>query len=204
MFVILFLANLRRKYMLDSIEVLEVFDTLDEKTNKSIDALIREFNEMKAGRANPHILDKIMVDYYGTPTPIKQIGNVTVPEARMLMIAVWDQSALKAVEKAILAANIGITPTNDGKNIRLIFPELTQERRKELAKQVKAAAENIKIQIRNARRDANTALKNLNKDKLISEDEQSVLEKDVDKNVSQAIDKVDRLTKEKEDEIMSV
>ena len=204
MFVILFLANLRRFNMLDSIEVLEVFDTLDEKTNKSIDALIREFNEMKAGRANPHILDKIMVDYYGTPTPIKQIGNVTVPEARMLMIAVWDQSALKAVEKAILAANIGITPTNDGKNIRLIFPELTQERRKELAKQVKAAAENIKIQIRNARRDANTALKNLNKDKLISEDEQAVLEKDVDKNVSQAIDKVDRLTKEKEDEIMSV
>ncbi len=204
MFVILFLANLRRKYMLDSIEVLEVFDTLDEKTNKSIDALIREFNEMKAGRANPHILDKIMVDYYGTPTPIKQIGNVTVPEARMLMIAVWDQSALKSVEKAILAANIGITPTNDGKNIRLVFPELTAERRKELAKQVKAAAENIKVQIRNARRDANDALKKLNKDKLISEDEQSTLEKDVDKNIAQAIEKVDKMTKEKEDEIMSV
>ncbi|MCR4875346.1 MAG: ribosome recycling factor [Clostridia bacterium] len=190
--------------MLDSIEVLEVFDTLDEKTNKSIEALIHEFNEMKAGRANPHILDKIMVDYYGTPTPIKQIGNVTVPEARMLMIAVWDQSALKSVEKAILAANIGITPTNDGKNIRLVFPELTAERRKELAKQVKAAAENIKVQIRNARRDANDALKKLNKDKLISEDEQSTLEKDVDKNIAQAIEKVDKMTKEKEDEIMSV
>ena len=190
--------------MLDSIEVLEVFDTLDEKINKSTDALLREFNEMKAGRANPHILDKIMVDYYGTPTPIKQVGNVTVPEARILMISVWDQSALKSVEKAILAANIGINPTNDGKNIRLIFPELTTERRKELAKQVKAAAENIKIQIRNARRDANTALKNLNKDKLISEDEQATLEKDVDKNVSQAIDRIDKLTKDKEDEIMSV
>jgi len=190
--------------MLDSIEVLEIFDSLDEKIAKSQDALVREFNEMKAGRANPHILDKVTVDYYGTPTPIKQIGNITVPEARMLLISVWDQSALKNVEKAILAANVGITPTNDGKNIRLIFPELTAERRKELAKQVKAAAENIKVQIRNARRDAMEGLKKLNKDKLISEDEQATLEKDVDKNVSQAIDKVDKMTKEKEDEIMSV
>ena len=190
--------------MLDSIEVLEIFDALDEKIQKAHDSLIHEFNELKAGRANPHILDKVMVDYYGTPTPIKQVGNITVPEARMLLITVWDQSALKNVEKAILAANIGITPTNDGKNIRLIFPELTAERRKELAKQVKAASENIKVQMRNARRDANDALKKLNKDKIISEDEQSTLEKDVDKNLSQAIDKVDKMTKEKEDEIMSV
>lgn len=190
--------------MLDSIEVLEVFDALDEKIKKAHDSLVHEFNDLKAGRANPHILDKVVVDYYGTPTPIKQVGNVTVPEARMLLITVWDQSIIKNVEKAILAANIGITPTNDGKNIRLVFPELTTERRKELAKQVKAISENIKVQMRNARRDANDSLKKLNKDKLISDDEQATLEKDVDKSLSQAIDNVDKMTKEKEAEIMSV
>lgn len=190
--------------MLDSIEVLEVFDEYDEKLKKGLDSLKYEFSTLKAGRANPHILDKVVVDYYGAPTPLKQMGNIQVPEARMILITVWDQSALKDVEKAILAANIGITPTNDGKCIRLIFPELTQERRKELAKQIKALSEQIKIQLRNARRDANDSLKKLKKDNIISEDEQTTLEKDVDKNLSQIIETVDKLTKEKEEEVMSV
>lgn len=190
--------------MLDSLEVLEVFDKYEQKLNKGLDSLRYEFSTLKAGRANPHILDKVMVDYYGSPTPLKQMGNISVPEARVLLISIWDQSALKDVEKAILAANIGITPSNDGKNIRLIFPELTQERRRDLAKQIKASAENIKIQLRNARRDANDDIKKLKKDNLVTEDEQATLEKDVDKQLAQAIEVVEKLSKEKEEEIMSV
>ncbi len=190
--------------MLDSVEVLEVFEKLETKLNKGIDSLLFEFGGMKAGRANPHILDKVVVDYYGSPTPIKSMANISVPEARILLISVWDQSALKDVEKAINAANIGINPTNDGKNIRLVFPELTQERRKELAKQIKTVSENVKVQLRNARRDANDDIKKLKKDNLITEDEQSTLEKDVDKQLADYIAKVDKLTKEKEDEVMSV
>ena len=190
--------------MLDSVEVLEVFEKLETKLNKGIDSLLFEFGGMKAGRANPHILDKVVVDYYGSPTPIKAMANISVPEARILLISVWDQSALKDVEKAINAANIGINPTNDGKNIRLVFPELTQERRKDLAKQIKTVSENVKVQLRNARRDANDELKKLKKDNLVTEDEQATLEKDVDKQLADYIAKVGKLTKEKEDEVMSV
>ena len=190
--------------MLDSLEVLEVFDKLETKLTKGIDSLNYEFAGLKAGRANPHILDNIVVDYYGTPTPLKQMGNVSVPEARMLVITIWDKSAIKDVEKAILASNIGITPSNDGSVIRLIFPELTSERRKELAKQIKAISENTKVQLRNARRDANDEIKKLKKDNIITEDEQATLEKDVDKQLSQAIDTVDKVTKKKEDEVMTV
>lgn len=185
-------------------EVLEVFDEFETKMSKSVASLQYEFNNMKAGRANPHLLDKITVDYYGTPTPLKQIGNVQTPEARMLMITVWDTSILKEVEKAIIAANIGITPNNDGKVIRLVFPELTEERRKELCKSIKALAENTKVALRNARRDINDSIKKFKKDNLISEDEVGVYEKDVDKKLAEQVDIVDKMTKEKEREVLSV
>ncbi len=185
-------------------EVLEVFDEFETKMSKSVASLQYEFNNMKAGRANPHLLDKITVDYYGTPTPLKQIGNVQTPEARMLMITVWDTSILKDVEKAIIAANIGITPNNDGKVIRLVFPELTEERRKELCKSIKALAENTKVALRNARRDINDSIKKFKKDNLISEDEVGVYEKDVDKKLAEQVDIVDKMTKEKEQEVLSV
>lgn len=185
-------------------EVLEVFDEFETKMSKSVASLQYEFNNMKAGRANPHLLDKITVDYYGTPTPLKQIGNVQTPEARMLLISVWDTSILKEVEKAIIAANIGITPNNDGKVIRLVFPELTEERRKELCKSIKALAENTKVALRNARRDINDSIKKFKKDNLISEDEVGVYEKDVDKKLAEQVDIVDKMTKEKEQEVLSV
>lgn len=185
-------------------EVLEVFDEFETKMSKSVASLQYEFNNMKAGRANPHLLDKITVDYYGTPTPLKQIGNVQTPEARMLMITVWDTSILKEVEKAIIAANIGITPNNDGKVIRLVFPELTEERRKELCKSIKALAENTKVALRNARRDINDSIKKFKKDNLISEDEVGVYEKGVDKKLAEQVDIVDKMTKEKEQEVLSV
>lgn len=185
-------------------EVLEVFDEFETKMSKSIASLQYEFNNMKAGRANAHLLDKITVDYYGTPTPLKQIGNIQTPEARMLLITVWDTSILKEVEKAIIAANIGITPNNDGKVIRLIFPELTEERRKELCKSIKSLAENTKVALRNARRDINDSIKKFKKDNLISEDEVGVYEKDVDKKLAEQVDIVDKMTKEKEQEVLSV
>ncbi|MDE5616514.1 MAG: ribosome recycling factor [Clostridia bacterium] len=188
----------------EQMEVLEIFDEFETKMNKSISSLQYEFNNIKAGRANPHILDKIVVDYYGVPTPLKQIGNIQTPEARVLMITVWDTSILKEVEKAIIAANTGITPNNDGKVIRMIFPELTQERRKELCKNLKATAENTKVALRNARRDINDSIKKFKKDALISEDEASLYEKDVDKKLAEQIDVVDKMSKEKEQEILSV
>ena len=188
----------------EQMEVLEIFDEFETKMNKSISSLQYEFNNIKAGRANPHILDKIVVDYYGVPTPLKQIGNIQTPEARMLMITVWDTSILKEVEKAIIAANTGITPNNDGKVIRMIFPELTQERRKELCKNLRAMAENTKVALRNARRDINDSIKKFKKDSLISEDEASLYEKDVDKQLAEQIEVVDKMSKEKEQEILSV
>ncbi len=188
----------------EQIEVLEAFDEFETKMDKSIASLQYEFNNMKAGRANPHILDKIVVDYYGVPTPLKQIGNIQVPEARMLLISVWDTSILKEVEKAIIAANTGIMPTNDGKVLRMVFPELTQERRKELCKTLKALAENTKVALRNARRDINDSIKKMKKDSLISEDDAATYEKDVDKKLASQIDTVDKMTKDKEQEIMSV
>lgn len=188
----------------EQMEILEIFDEFETKMNKSVSSLQYEFNNLKAGRANPHILDKIVVDYYGVPTPLKQIGNIQTPEARMLMITVWDTSILKEVEKAIIAANTGITPNNDGKVIRMIFPELTQERRKELCKNLKAMAENTKVALRNARRDINDSIKKFKKDSLISEDEAGVYEKDVDKQLAEQIEVVDKMTKDKEQEILLV
>lgn len=188
----------------EKIEILEVFDKFEEKLGKGVTNLKGEFAKLKAGRANAHVLDKIFVDYYGTPTPIKQLGNISVPEARILMISVWDVSALKAVEKAINEANIGINPQNDGKVIRLIFPELTEARRKDLCKEIKAMGENTKIALRNARRDANDAVKKLKKDNVVTEDEVSLCEKEIDKLLADAVAEIDRATKDKEQEVMTV
>lgn len=188
----------------EKIEVLEVFDKFEEKLDKGVSNLVGEFAKLKAGRANAHVLDKIFVDYYGTPTPIKQLGNISVPEARILMISVWDVSALKAIEKAINEANIGINPQNDGKVIRLVFPELTEARRKELCKEIRAMSENTKIALRNARRDANDAIKKLKKDNVVTEDEVTVCEKEIDKLLAEAVAEIDKATKDKEQEVMTV
>lgn len=137
----------------------ELIMTYEDKMEKSLDNLYSEYTSIRAGRANPHILDKITVDYYGTPTPLQQVGNISVPEARMIVIQPWEASILKDIEKALLMSDLGLTPTNDGKMIRLVFPELTEERRKELVKDVKKKGENAKVAVRNIRRDAMDAIK---------------------------------------------
>ena len=141
----------------------------EEKMDKTIDSLMNDYASIRAGRANPHVLDKIKVDYYGTPTPIQQVGNISVPEARMILIQPWEKSLLKAIEKAIQTSDLGINPNNDGSCIRLIFPELTEDRRKELAKDVKKKGENAKVAVRNIRRDANDTFKKMEKNDEISE-----------------------------------
>lgn len=153
----------------------------DDKMQKSLKNLQEEFGGIRAGRANPHVLDKLRVDYYGTPTPIQQVANVNVPEPRMIQIQPWEPSMVKVIEKAILTSDLGINPTNDGKAIRLVFPELTEERRKELAKDIKKKGEAAKVAVRNIRRDANEALKKLGKKEDISEDEIKELEGNVQK-----------------------
>ena len=188
----------------DILEVEVVFDDLNDRSNKTIANFKSELMGMRAGRANPHILDKVTVDYYGTPTPINQMANISVPEARMLVISVWDASAIKAVEKAIIAANVGIFPTNDGKVLRLVFPELTEERRRALCKDVKVLNESTKVAIRNIRRDAIEELRALKKDSIVTEDEYSKFEKDVDKVVSATMAEIDKITDAKNTEIMSV
>lgn len=185
-------------------EVAMVFDDLEERTAKTISNLRTELQSLRAGRANPHILDKVTVPYYGVDTPINQMANITVPEARMLVINVWDQSVLKAVEKAIIAANVGIFPTNDGKVLRMVFPELTEERRRALVKEVKVAGENAKVAVRNIRRDAIDLLRGYKKDSVVTEDDLFALEKDVDKAVNAAISEIDKVCSDKETEIMAV
>ena len=182
-------------------EKLQPYET---KMQKSLDALEREYTTIRAGRANPHILDKLKVDYYGTPTPLQQVGNVTVPEARVLMIQPWESKLIKDIEKAILASDIGITPTNDGKSIRLVFPELTEERRKELAKDVKKKGDAAKTAVRNIRRDANDLLKKLEKGGEITEDELADGEDQIQKLTDKMIAKVDKAVEEKTAEIMTV
>ena len=181
-------------------EKLQPYET---KMQKSLDALEREYTTIRAGRANPHILDKLKVDYYGTPTPLQQVGNVTVPEARVLMIQPWESKLIKDIEKAILASDIGITPTNDGKSIRLVFPELTEERRKELVKDVKKKGEAAKVAVRNIRRDANDAFKKLAKQD-VSEDEVKELEDKIQKSTDKYIKEVDAAVDAKSKEIMTV
>ena len=175
-----------------------------ERTDKTISVLNGEYITIRAGRANPHILDKVLVDYYGTPTPINQVGNLSVSEGRCLIIAPWDASMLKVIEKQLLAENLGITPVNDGKIIRLTFPALTEERRKELVKQIKKMAEDSKVAVRNIRRDGMDALKKMKNNKELSEDEHASCEKDVDKVISEAIEKIEKLCADKEKDILSV
>ncbi|HIT73567.1 ribosome recycling factor [Tyzzerella sp. An114] len=176
----------------------------EEKMTKTIAALDAEFNTIRAGRANPHVLDRITVDYYGTPTPINQVGNITVPEARLIQIQPWDASLLKAIEKAINTSELGINPSNDGKVIRLVFPELTEERRKELTKDVKKKSEASKVAIRNIRRDAIDAFKKMEKKKEIPEDELKSLEEKIQKITDKFIAEIDKKTESKCKDILSV
>lgn len=189
---------------INTIEMMEVFDTYEEKSVKTVNNIKNEFLSIRAGRANPHILDKVLVDYYGTPTPINQMGNVTISEARVLVVSVWDASALKDVEKAIINANIGINPNNDGKVIRLVFPELTEERRKQIVKEIRKMAEDAKVAIRSHRREANDAIKKYKKDSVITEDDATRYEKEVDKILNAKIEEIDKILKDKEQEVMSV
>ncbi|MCM1438591.1 MAG: ribosome recycling factor [Roseburia sp.] len=182
----------------------EILLVLDDKLEKAVSVLKEDYAAIRAGRANPHILDKVTVDYYGAMTPVTQMANVSVQEGRCLVISPWDMSALKGIEKAIQISNIGLTPTNDGKVIRLVFPELTEERRRDLVKQIKKMGEDAKIAQRNVRRDAMDGLKKLKNDKSVSEDEFSAGEKEVEKLVSDAVSKVDAAVAAKEKEIMTV
>lgn len=182
-------------------EKLKVYDT---KMQKTMDSLDSEMGTIRAGRANPNVLNRIMVDYYGTPTPIQQVANVSVPEPRMIQIQPWEKSMLKVIEKAIMVSDLGINPTNDGTAVRLLFPELTEERRKELVKDVKKKGEGAKVAIRNIRRDANDMIKKQLKASEISEDEQKGAEDDIQKLTDEFIAKVDNLVDEKSKEIMTV
>ena len=189
-------------YGIDEVDI--IFDEMNEKIDKTMQNYITELRSIRAGRANPHILDKVVVDYYGTPTPINNMANVSVPEARLLVISPWDKSQLKAIERAILAANSGINPNNDGHVIRLVFPELTEERRRSTVKEAKTLVEESKIVMRNARRDAIDDLKKIQKASTITEDDLKNYTEDVDKILSKNTDEVDKLFKEKEQEILSI
>lgn len=175
----------------------------EEKMQKAYSYLETDYSAIRAGRANPHVLDKLRVDYYGTPTPIQQLGNVTVPEARVLQIAPWEKSMIKAIEKAIMASDVGITPSNDGVVIRLVFPELTEERRKDLVKDIRKKAEEGKVAVRNIRKSGNDALKKLGKTD-ISEDEVKQLEEQLQKMTDKYVKDVDALMEKKSKEIMTV
>ena len=183
---------------------MDIIENAQEKMNKTIAVLKRDLGSLRAGRANPQLLDRIMVDYYGTPTPINQMGTISSPEPRMLVISLWDLSMLSAVEKAIQKSDIGINPSNDGKLIRLIFPELTEERRKELVKSVRKKAEESKVAIRAIRRDANEAIKKDCKGSVITEEDQKRLEDKAQKATDAAIKDIDRICSEKEKELLEV
>ncbi len=176
----------------------------DEKMQKTMNNLSEEFGSIRAGRANPHVLDKLRVDYYGTPTPIQQVANVNVPEPRMIQIQPWEASMVREIEKAIMTSDLGINPTNDGKVIRLMFPELTEERRKELAKDVKKKGESAKVAIRNIRRDANDSFKKLAKSAEVSEDEVKELEEQAQKMTDKYIAEIDKAVESKTKEILTV
>ena len=176
----------------------------EEKMKKTLASLEAELTTIRAGRANPHILDKLTVDYYGAPTPLQQVANITVPEARMIQIQPWESSLIKGIEKAILTSDLGLNPNNDGKVIRLIFPELTEERRKDLVKEVKKKGEAAKVAVRNIRRDANDAYKKLKKEEDVSEDEIKELEDKIQKLTDKYIKDVDAAVENKGREIMTV
>lgn len=182
----------------------EIMNTLTQKTEKTKNVLKEDLNSVRAGRANPTLLDKIMVDYYGVSTPLKNIANVSAPEPRMLMITPFDPKSIQEIEKAINIANLGINPSNDGKLIRLVIPQLTEERRKELTKLIKKMGEESKIAVRNERRDANENLKKLEKDGQITEDELKKEMNEVQKKIDTCIKDIDDIIEEKEKEIMEV
>ena len=190
--------------MTENEQVEEIFLVLEDKLDKTVSVLRENFAAIRAGRANPHILDKLQVEAYGMMSPLQQLGNVAVADARCLVISPWDKSLLKAIEKAILASNIGITPTNDGTVIRLVFPELTEERRKELVKQVKKMGEESKVAARNIRRDAMESLKKLKTNKEISEDEAKNAEIDVEEKIGKCIEEIDKTVSAKEKELLTV
>lgn len=174
-----------------------------DKMKKAYEFLEADYAAIRAGRANPHVLDKLRVNYYGTPTPIQQVGNVTVPEARIIQIAPWEKSLLKEIEKTIQVSDIGINPTNDGNVIRLVFPELTEERRKDLVKEVKKKAEDGRVAVRNIRRDGNDAFKKLAKTE-VSEDEIKQLEEELQKLTDKYIKDIDAMMESKSKEILTV
>lgn len=182
----------------------EKLKVYEEKMNKTMGNLSDEFGSIRAGRANPHVLDRIRVDYYGTPTPIQQVANVSVPEPRLIQIAPWEPNMVKEIERAIQTSDIGINPTNDGKMIRLVFPELTEERRKELAKEVKKKGENAKVALRNIRRDGIEQFKKLSKQEDVSEDQIKDLEDDIQKLTDRFVSEVDKAVEEKTKEVMTV
>ena len=180
------------------------YTNIKEKKEKAINSYAERLAEVRAGRANPSILNKVKIDYYGTPTPINQVAGVSVPEARLIVIQPWDASILKEIEKAILAADIGINPNNDGKVIRLAFPELNEERRKEIVKDIKKMAEEAKVVVRNARRDGIDEAKKLQKDGEITEDELKQAESEIQKITDKNIEEIDNILNKKEQEVMSV
>lgn len=184
--------------MIDELKVYE------DKMQKTIENLLESYNGIRAGRANPHLLDKIKVDYYGTPTPLQQVGNISVPEARVIVIQPWEKSLIKEINKAINMSDIGINPTDDGSVIRLVFPELNEERRKELAKQIKKLGEEAKTACRNVRRDANEFTKKMEKNGDMTEDDHKDADKDVEKITTKAIERIDKEVEAKTKEIMTV
>ena len=175
-----------------------------EKMEKSFSNMIEEFGTIRVGRANPKVISKITVDYYGTQTPIQQVGNISVPEPRILQIQPWESNMIKTIEKAIQKSDLGINPTDDGQTIRLVFPELTEDRRKELAKDVQKRSEGVKVTIRNARRDGNDEFKKLRKDSQISEDDEKDFQAELQKLTDKYIAKVDQVAEDKKKEIMTV
>ena len=185
-------------------DFMENIKDIEGRMQKSVDNLKEEYVTIRAGRANPHILDRLRVDYYGTPTPIQQVAHVSVPEARMIQIQPWEASLIKDIEKAILVSDLGLTPNNDGKTIRLVFPELTEDRRKELAKDIKKKGDNAKVAIRNIRRDANDAIKKENKAGDISDDEAKNSEDEIQKITDKYIAMIDSAIDDKTKEILTV
>lgn len=179
-------------------------EQFEEKMKKSIQSLTEEYATIRAGRANPHVLDKIMVDYYGQPSPLQTVANISVPEARVIQIQPWEASLVKDIEKALLVSDLGLTPNTDGKTIRLVFPELTEERRKDLVKDIKKKGENAKVAIRNIRRDANDTVKKQNKANEISDDEAKQMEDKIQKLTDKYVAEVDKMIENKSDEIMTI
>jgi ribosome recycling factor len=176
----------------------------EAKMIKSLDSIKEDYTGIRAGRANPHLLDKLTVDYYGQPSGIQAVANISVPEARVIQIQPWESKLIKEIEKAIIASDLGLNPSNDGKVIRLVFPELTEDRRKDLVKDVKKKAENTKVAIRNIRRDANDAIKKLAKSNEISEDEQKQIEDEIQKLTDKFVEDVDKTMEVKSKEILTV